>query len=202
LIPNSTHTIELVPCKSPRETSSEVSGPSSGELSPGELSRRDFLRAGCLACCASAAALAGLAGCGNDGEAESEAESEAKSEAKSKTKASNVEAVQPVENPKGVFLIAGAAQTPAAKALVFQTSAKQPIVVFQAKGKWQALSAKCTHSGCAVDWQPVGAAERFFCPCHSSRFDESGKVLGGPAKAPLPPYNVRVQNGDLVVTVA
>ena len=59
----------------------------------------------------------------------------------------------------------------------------------------------CTHLGCAPKYRPeVGAADLggdewlggFFCPCHGSKFDLSGRVYSGvPASANLvvPPYS-------------
>jgi glycine/D-amino acid oxidase-like deaminating enzyme/nitrite reductase/ring-hydroxylating ferredoxin subunit len=52
-------------------------------------------------------------------------------------------------------------------------------------GRLHAVSARCTHIGCIVDWNP---AERSWdCPCHGSRFAPDGEVLQGPAVRPLPP---------------
>ena len=50
-------------------------------------------------------------------------------------------------------------------------------------GRLDAVSARCTHLGCQVTWNP---AERSWdCPCHGSRFGTDGTVLQGPAVKPL-----------------
>ena len=68
----------------------------------------------------------------------------------------------------------------------------------------------CTHLGCAPKFRPeVGAADLggkewqggFFCPCHGSKFDMSGRVYAGvPASANLtvPPYSFE---GDDVIVI-
>jgi ubiquinol-cytochrome c reductase iron-sulfur subunit len=68
----------------------------------------------------------------------------------------------------------------------------------------------CTHLGCAPKFVPeVGAASSlgddweggFFCPCHGSKFDLSGRVYAGvPASANLlvPPYSFE---GDNVLVI-
>lgn len=68
----------------------------------------------------------------------------------------------------------------------------------------------CTHLGCAPKFRPeVGAADLggddwlggFFCPCHGSKFDLSGRVFNGvPASANLivPPYSFE---GDTILVI-
>ena len=46
-----------------------------------------------------------------------------------------------------------------------------------------ALNAVCTHLGCVVPWNK--AANKFMCPCHGSQYDETGKVVRGPAPLSL-----------------
>jgi Rieske Fe-S protein len=57
----------------------------------------------------------------------------------------------------------------------------QFIVAQPTAEKFIALSASCTHSCCLVSFTGHG----FFCPCHGSTFDLTGKVTGGPANGPL-----------------
>lgn len=54
---------------------------------------------------------------------------------------------------------------------------------------WVIVSANCTHLGCipkVVDSKPEG----WFCPCHGSVFDTTGRILRGPApiNLPSPPF--------------
>ncbi|GAA2721036.1 MULTISPECIES: Rieske (2Fe-2S) protein [Streptomyces] len=71
------------------------------------------------------------------------------------------------------------------------------LVVSQpSEGQYKAFSAVCTHAGCVVDKVEKG---RISCPCHGSAFDAAtGKVLAGPAGAPLPECPVKAEGGRLV----
>lgn len=69
------------------------------------------------------------------------------------------------------------------------------IVIRRADGTLVALSMRCTHWGCDVDWN--ASPGELECTCHGSRFDPSGKVLEGPADEPLAAFDV-VEDGDIV----
>jgi cytochrome b6-f complex iron-sulfur subunit len=74
--------------------------------------------------------------------------------------------------------------------------AEENFVLFHDREGFYAISATCTHLGCTVAQSKGG----FACPCHGSRFDRNGKVIGGPAPRPLPWLEVsRAADGTLVV---
>jgi glycine/D-amino acid oxidase-like deaminating enzyme/nitrite reductase/ring-hydroxylating ferredoxin subunit len=52
-------------------------------------------------------------------------------------------------------------------------------------GALHECSAVCTHLGCVVSWNSV--EKTWDCPCHGSRFDSVGRVIGGPAISDLRP---------------
>jgi len=61
-------------------------------------------------------------------------------------------------------------------------------------GTLSALSAICTHAGCAVDYQ----GGLLVCPCHGSEFSAAtGAVLQGPATVPLPRRRVKQVAGEI-----
>ena len=52
-------------------------------------------------------------------------------------------------------------------------------------GEWLVMQGVCTHLGCV----PLGDAGDFggwFCPCHGSHYDTSGRIRKGPAPTNLP----------------
>ncbi len=59
-----------------------------------------------------------------------------------------------------------------------------------------AISSICTHLGCIV--YPVEWG--FQCPCHGSKYNEEGKVIGGPAPRPLSWFEISQEvDGTLLV---
>ncbi len=67
-------------------------------------------------------------------------------------------------------------------------------------GAFVAYERACTHQQVPVNYHPD--THTFVCPLHGSIFDpaQNGKVLQGPAAAPLPPVKLSV-NGDGTITV-
>jgi cytochrome b6-f complex iron-sulfur subunit len=88
---------------------------------------------------------------------------------------------------------------PAAEAPVKNTGryiAPARAYLMQDAGGYYALSATCTHLGCLLE-QGEGGLQ---CPCHGSRFDQSGAVIAGPAQKPLAHLAVaRNDQGDFVI---
>jgi cytochrome b6-f complex iron-sulfur subunit len=70
------------------------------------------------------------------------------------------------------------------------------LVLFRDDDGFYAISSTCTHLGCTV----ARSNEGFACPCHGSRFDSRGNVVGGPAPRGLPWLEVsRTADGSLVI---
>ncbi len=60
--------------------------------------------------------------------------------------------------------------------------------------QWLVLVGVCTHLGCIPKGQSLGDSKGdfggWFCPCHGSHYDTSGRIRKGPApnNLPVPPY--------------
>ena len=57
------------------------------------------------------------------------------------------------------------------------------------KAEWLVLIGICTHLGC-IPIAHQGPYDGYFCPCHGSVYDTSGRIRSGPAplNLALPPY--------------
>lgn len=65
--------------------------------------------------------------------------------------------------------------------------------------KWLIVIGVCTHLGC-VPIANAGDFGGYYCPCHGSHYDASGRIRKGPAPLNLevPPYDF-AEDGLLVV---
>ncbi|WP_193173147.1 ubiquinol-cytochrome c reductase iron-sulfur subunit [Nisaea nitritireducens] len=72
------------------------------------------------------------------------------------------------------------------------------------KPEWLILVGICTHLGCVPLGQKTTEARGdfggWFCPCHGSHYDTSGRIRKGPAplNLPVPPY---VFTGDTAIKI-
>jgi cytochrome b6-f complex iron-sulfur subunit len=75
---------------------------------------------------------------------------------------------------------------------------KKKVYLIKENHDFYALSARCTHLGCIVDFD--SGTEKFHCDCHGSVFDISGKRIAGPAKKPLSRLPSKfMKNGDIII---
>jgi len=56
------------------------------------------------------------------------------------------------------------------------------------------INAVCTHLGCVVPWNVN--ENKFMCPCHGSQYDNTGKVVRGPAPLSLALAHATVTEDD------
>jgi cytochrome b6-f complex iron-sulfur subunit len=76
---------------------------------------------------------------------------------------------------------------------------RQRVTIVRTESGMAAISNTCTHLGCVVATTEIG----FDCPCHGSRFDAEGTVLGGPAPRPLPWFRLSLSpSGEVEVDTA
>ena len=70
------------------------------------------------------------------------------------------------------------------------------------KPEWLIVAGNCTHLGCVPIGQTGnrGEYDGWFCPCHGSHYDTSGRIRKGPApkNLPVPKY---VFDGDTKLTI-
>lgn len=70
--------------------------------------------------------------------------------------------------------------------------------IVRAANRVYALSARCVHLGCTINWFP--GLDIFKCPCHGSEYHSDGVQFAGPAPRPLDRLHIAVNlTGDLVV---
>ena len=60
-----------------------------------------------------------------------------------------------------------------------------------------ALSNRCTHLSCSVNWDE--GREEYVCPCHDAQFGPEGEVNAGPPPHALDRFETKVEEGNLFV---
>ena len=93
--------------------------------------------------------------------------------------------------------IAGSALADVGGAALVESTAGVFLLARTSASTFTAVDAVCTHEGCTVN---SADGETYVCPCHGSRYNRSGQVLAGPARAALRQYGTTFAND--VVTIA
>jgi nitrite reductase/ring-hydroxylating ferredoxin subunit/uncharacterized membrane protein len=79
------------------------------------------------------------------------------------------------------------------------TAGGVPLLVSRVNDRWRAIGARCSHRGGPLAEGTVDD-DCVVCPWHQSRFRlDDGTVVNGPATAPQPSYEVREEDGRLLV---
>jgi len=86
--------------------------------------------------------------------------------------------------------------SPIGGAAMVQTSSGTLLVAHAGATSFVAVTATCTHQGCTINGV---TNDTYVCPCHGSTFDFNGRVLVGPATAPLRQFATQFADGILTI---
>jgi nitrite reductase/ring-hydroxylating ferredoxin subunit len=77
----------------------------------------------------------------------------------------------------------------------------KPILLVNLEGTFYAIGNRCTHMGCMLSNGKL-KGNIVECACHGSNFDvKTGKVVRGPALTAEPKYEVKIENGEVMISV-
>lgn len=87
-------------------------------------------------------------------------------------------------------------------AVLDKENAASPVIMVRDpdSGAVVALSPVCPHAQCTVDFD--GESGQLICPCHDSKFSLDGSIEQGPAQEPLPVFEVKEEEGLVLVKVS
>jgi len=74
----------------------------------------------------------------------------------------------------------------------------KPVLLFRtAGGELKALTAKCTHLDCTVQYRETRSD--IWCACHNGTYDVKGANVSGPPPRPLRPLEVKVRGEKITL---
>jgi cytochrome b6-f complex iron-sulfur subunit len=75
---------------------------------------------------------------------------------------------------------------------------KPVLVVRKDSGEFRALSAKCTHLDCNVQYK--SDTKQIWCACHNGFYNLEGKNISGPPPEPLSQYIVNIIDEKIMIS--
>ena len=88
---------------------------------------------------------------------------------------------------------------PINSAKIVKFGRKPVILIRTVQDNLRAFSATCTHLACIVQYRQD--TRQIWCACHNGIYDLRGLNVSGPPPRPLEPYNVKVINNEIVISV-
>jgi cytochrome b6-f complex iron-sulfur subunit len=151
------------------------------------VSRRTFCAQACrVASCLALGSLAQACGGGGGGSSPSNVPQLA---AVNGSVSGNAVVVQ-IDSASPLAAVGGAAQV--------RSSGGAFLVARTGQETFTALTSTCTHEACTITGFD---SSNFVCPCHGSRFTTAGRVVNGPASAPLRTFATQFANNVLSITL-
>jgi 3-phenylpropionate/trans-cinnamate dioxygenase ferredoxin subunit len=96
--------------------------------------------------------------------------------------------------------LADVADLPDGALLAVRRSTGEEVCLYNFRGTIGAVSNECTHAEFLMSDGTLRRDGTLECSWHGARFEcGSGRVCRGPAEDPLPVYEVRVENGRVLV---
>lgn len=83
--------------------------------------------------------------------------------------------------------------------VIIKLKGEKVLFIRDAKDSVRAVNPVCTHQECLVGYAPEKG--KIACSCHGSHFELSGKVLNGPATAPLKAYPAKLEKDRIIITI-
>ena len=93
--------------------------------------------------------------------------------------------------------VAGSAVADAGGAVLVESTAGVFLLARTSASGFSAVDAICSHESCTITGTD---GNTYVCPCHGSRYNRSGQVMAGPARASLRQFATTFTDG--VVTIA
>lgn len=140
-----------------------------------------------------------LAACGSN-ESETASDSTASDAPEAKADAPASDELDTAVRDDGFQALATVAAVDAG-AVIDEENAASPVIMVRdpESGEVVALNPVCPHAQCNVDFD--GDSGHLVCPCHDSKFSLDGAVEQGPAQEPLPVFEVKEEEGLVLVKV-